>query len=237
MARTEKGEPEKTGFPILTELMPDRLPKVAGIDNAKFKVFEDFRANIQKVLDAQRQNTPADRMPLVLADKTVVGAQELPRDVELLEPNGGTVKVPVHLVSQETYDAIVEKAKKEGREPPPLLRTTLQADLDTLRKQQAAGRPVEPKLEENLTKLMDWWNTYGQSNFSDDEKQLIPARLHGAKTALLYTAVVPLALAVGFMLLILYFFATGGYKQVHLEEAPRGPAPVRPGAPHEAWGR
>ena len=31
--------------------------------------------------------------------------------------------------------------------------------------------------------------------------------------------------------------ATGGYKQVHLEEPTRGPAPVRPGASYEAWGR
>jgi MFS family permease len=236
MARNEKGEPEKTGFPILTEFMPDKLPKVAGIDNAKFKVFEDFKAIVQKVRDAQKQNTPADKMPLVLADKSVVGAQEVTRDVELEDPNGA-VKVPIHFVSQETYDAIAEKAKKEGREPPPLLKTTLQADLDTLRKEKAAGKPVEAKLEENLTKLMEWWNAFGQSNFSDDEKQLIPARLFGAKTALLYTAAVPLALAIGFMLLILYFFATGGYKQVHLEEPPRGPAPVRPGAPADVWGR
>jgi hypothetical protein len=44
------------------------------------------------------------------------------------------------------------------------------------------------------------------------------ARLHGAKTALLYTAVVPAVLAVGFLILIVYFLMTGGYKQVHLED-------------------
>jgi MFS family permease len=236
MAKTDDGKPDEKGFPYVSEIFPNRVPKVAGIDNAKLKVFEDFKANIQKVRDAQKENTPADKVPLVLADRSVVGALEVTRDIELEDPNGA-VKVPVRFVSQETYDAMVEKAKKEGKEPPPLLRTTLQADLDTLRKEKAAGKPVEPKLEESLTKLMDWWNSFGQSNFSDDEKQLIPARLYGAKTALLYTAAVPLVLAIGFMLLIAYFFFTGGYKQVHLEEQPRGPAPVRPGAPHEAWGR
>jgi len=77
----------------------------------------------------------------------------------------------------------------------------------------------------------------GWPHYEEDRQPLVDGRLYGAKSALLYTAVVPLALAIGFMLLIAYFFFTGGYKQVHLEEPPRGPSPVRPGAPAEHWGR
>ena len=48
--------------------------------------------------------------------------------------------------------------------------------------------------------------------------------MYGSKNALLDTAFVPLMLAIGFMLLIAYFYFTGGYKQVHLE----GEKPNRP---------
>ena len=50
------------------------------------------------------------------------------------------------------------------------------------------------------------------------KEYLAPAKLYGSKIALLYTAAVPAALAVGFLLLILYFAAAGGYKQVHLDQ-------------------
>ena len=35
--------------------------------------------------------------------------------------------------------------------------------------------------------------------------------------SLKWTALVPLAMAIGYLLLIVYFKATGGYKQVHIE--------------------
>src|SRR5207249_11557339 len=51
MARKEKNRnlPEKTGFPIVSSILPTQVPPVAGIDNFKLKVFEDFMANIGKV--------------------------------------------------------------------------------------------------------------------------------------------------------------------------------------------
>ena len=68
-----------------------------------------------------------------------------------------------------------------------------------------------------MTKLKTWWDTEGRPHYQEDKGPLIEARLYGAKTALLYTAFAPLALAIGFMFLIIYFALTGGYKQVHLE--------------------
>src|SRR5437660_1457981 len=46
MAKNDKGEPEKTGFPLVSSVAPDKVPPVAGIDNAKYKVFEDHLAHV-----------------------------------------------------------------------------------------------------------------------------------------------------------------------------------------------
>ncbi|MDB5311898.1 MAG: transporter [Gemmataceae bacterium] len=162
VAKTEKGEAEKTPFPIMTSIFPAQVPPVAGIDNAKLKVFEDYTA----------------------------------------------------------YLAKAEQPKKEGKALPSGPATTLEADLETLAKQKTEGKLVEPKLEQNLTGLKKWWDTEGLPNYDADKVPLKEAKLYGAKTALLYTAVVPAGLAVGFLILIAYFVLTGGYKQVHLEDEP-----------------
>jgi MFS family permease len=161
VARNEDGELDKRGFPLVTAVFPNQVPPVAGIDGAKFKVFEDYKG----------------------------------------------------------YLARVEAAKAQGQEPPKGPATTLEADLETLRRQKAEGRTVGAKLEENLTKLHEWWVKEGQPNFERDKEPLLDARLYGAKTALLYTAVAPVILALGFLILILYFIATGGYKQIHLHDS------------------
>jgi MFS family permease len=153
MATNDKGEPDKKGFPYLSDILPNAVPLVAGIDNAKFKVFEDYA--------------------------------------------GG-------------FDA-------DGKRKPDA-KTTLESDLDTIARQEKEGKKVESKLKETLTKLHNWWQSEGKPFYERDKKVLVDARLYGAKTALLYTAAVPLALAIGFLILIVYFMLSGGYKQVHLEE-------------------
>ena len=45
------------------------------------------------------------------------------------------------------------------------------------------------------------------------------AVIYGARMSLKWTALVPLIMAAGYLLLILYFRSKGGYKQIHLEEA------------------
>jgi len=218
MARTASGEPDAKGFPFVTSIFPSQVPAVAGIDNGKFKVFEDFKGNLATVRKAEKEKLAADKMPLMLADKAVLGEDaDVTREFNLLE-GGQPVKVTVTFISQEAYDKLAETAKKENKVPPPLLKTTLQADLGTLNKEKAAGKPVEPKLEENLTKMNTWWDKDGLANFSADEEPLEKARLYGAKTALTYTAIVPAILAIGFLLLIFYFLAIGGYKQVHIDD-------------------
>lgn len=61
-----------------------------------------------------------------------------------------------------------------------------------------------------------WWQAVGQPNAAKDKPPIDEARLYGGKTALLYTAALPATMAVGYLLLLLYFMARGGYKPVHL---------------------
>jgi MFS family permease len=153
---------KENGFPILSEYAPATAPKVAGLDNAKLKVFDDHKGNLAKG----------------------------------------------------------EAAKAAGQAAPTDLMTTVEADLATLKKEKDAGKPVPEKLEQSLTALKAWWDKDGLPNVDKDRAPLDAARDHGAKTALYYTAAVPAALAVGFLILLLIFAAKGGYKQVHLEGAP-----------------
>lgn len=157
----EKGTPtgekklDKKGFPLITSVLPSEVPAVAGLDNSKLKVFDDWGS----VIDADGK-------------------------------------------------------RKEGK------KTTLESDLETIAKSEQEGKPVEAKLKQNLTDLKKWWDKEGEPNYKADKPKLDEARLYGAKEALLYTSVVPAVLAVGFLILIIYFVMTGGYKQVHLEETP-----------------
>jgi MFS family permease len=135
-----------SGFPLVSDLAPGTAPKIAGLDNAKLKMFDDYAGSKDK---------------------------------------GG--------------------------------KTSVEADLETIAKEKAAGKPTEAKLEQELTARLGWWTATGKPNFDADQGPLNAARDYGAKTALLYTAAVPAALAAGFLLLLLYFAAVGGYKQVHIE--------------------
>lgn len=58
-----------------------------------------------------------------------------------------------------------------------------------------------------------------ETELTDAEKSVRAAVIHGGRMSLKWTALVPLAMAIGYLLLIIYFKATGGYKQVHIEAA------------------
>ncbi|HEU0008766.1 MAG TPA: MFS transporter [Verrucomicrobiae bacterium] len=91
--------------------------------------------------------------------------------------------------------------------------TQLQKDIGILEK---SGRKLSD--DPNVEKLSNWW-AGAKAEAATDKEPVNTATLHGGKAALKRTALVPLAMAVGYLLLILYFKARGGYKQVHIEEA------------------
>jgi MFS family permease len=70
------------------------------------------------------------------------------------------------------------------------------------------------KLEENpaLYNLQKWWEKEGRPHSDQDFPVIEAARLHGGKQALTWTAYIPAAMAVGYLLLVLYFVIRGGYK-------------------------
>lgn len=70
------------------------------------------------------------------------------------------------------------------------------------------------KLEDHkeLNSLNAWWLKEGKDNADKDKAPLEAARLHGGKTALTWTAVVPATMALCFLALLLLFRAQGGYQ-------------------------
>jgi MFS family permease len=72
------------------------------------------------------------------------------------------------------------------------------------------------RTDKNLESLNQWWEEQGRENAHTDKPIVRAATLHGDRMALTWTAAVPAAMAVGYLLLLLYFMARGGYKQVHI---------------------
>ena len=72
------------------------------------------------------------------------------------------------------------------------------------------------KKDEKVQALASWWDE-AQKSKETDKKVVDPAVLYGGRMALLITSYVPLTMAVLYLLLILYFKVTGGYKAVHIE--------------------
>ncbi len=59
------------------------------------------------------------------------------------------------------------------------------------------------------------------AELTETEKPVRAAVIYGGRMSLKWTALVPLTMAVVYLLLILYFRAIGGYRQVHIESAGR----------------
>lgn len=84
----------------------------------------------------------------------------------------------------------------------------LKTDLANLASKGMSSPPAE--------KLETWWTDTGKKHATTDKPDVVKAQLVGGKDALYVTAAVPAAMAIGYLLLLLYFKATGGYKQVHI---------------------
>ncbi len=74
----------------------------------------------------------------------------------------------------------------------------------------------ENRQDANQTQLAEWWSA-AKDHAKEDLKPVQDAGIVGGKMALKLTAYVPAAMAVCYLLLILYFKSIGGYKAVHIE--------------------
>ncbi len=90
---------------------------------------------------------------------------------------------------------------------------------------QKVGALVE---KENAVAAAKAETQTAETPLTAEEQQVLDARIYGGRMALKWTAVVPLTMAVGYLILLLYFRATGGYKQVHITaaDALRSPIPT-----------
>ena len=79
-----------------------------------------------------------------------------------------------------------------------------------------AALTKEHKKDANHDALAEWWGT-AQASAGIDAAPVTGATLEGGRMALKITAAVPALMALLYLLLILYFKATGGYKAVHIE--------------------
>lgn len=77
--------------------------------------------------------------------------------------------------------------------------------------------------DKNLLSLKKWWDTDGKPNAVADLAKVGAAELDGGKKALLWTAAVPAIMAVCYLLLLIYYSLTGGYKQIHIADEEVGP--------------
>jgi MFS family permease len=75
----------------------------------------------------------------------------------------------------------------------------------------------DEKKDENLDKLNAWWSS-AKAAAAQDKPIVNEANLYGGKKALEMTSYVPLAMAVCYLLLIIYFRSIGGYKALHVKE-------------------
>jgi hypothetical protein len=81
----------------------------------------------------------------------------------------------------------------------------------------------KPPVAEEIEELHEWWTVKAKSFAAADKPPVIEAGIYGGRKALELTAYVPLAMAVLYLLLVVYFRATGGYKQVEIHHQGEGP--------------
>jgi MFS family permease len=86
---------------------------------------------------------------------------------------------------------------------------TLEGDLQMLRdRNETVPEPVE--------ELAQWWRTVGEPNEPVDRVPVGESRIHGMRMALKLTAGVPAFMFVGYLILVIYFRARGGYTTVEI---------------------
>jgi hypothetical protein len=109
------------------------------------------------------------------------------------------------LTNYQAIQNAKEQAAKDGQ--------TLSAEKTTLQLQQDIDLLAKQgKTSDELEKRLKWWESVGQPHAAQDFPLITDVRVYGGKTALTWTAAVPAAMAVCYLLLIFYFVLRGGYK-------------------------
>jgi hypothetical protein len=86
---------------------------------------------------------------------------------------------------------------------------SLESELEMLR--QRSEIPPQPVAE-----LHQWWTSVGEPNEPVDRQPVAESRIHGMRMALKLTAAVPALMFLGYLILVIYFRARGGYTTVEI---------------------
>ncbi len=143
------------------------------------------------------ESTGLDGTKVALLDlytKKETEAKELQKiDAEVASGGSAVDKIPL------------EKKRAKARDAVDLASAELERTLTKLRTSE------NPEQKQHAA----WWDTNKQFA-GEDSKPIDNAGLYGGRMALKWTALVPATMAVLYLLLILYFRFTGGYKKVAL---------------------
>jgi hypothetical protein len=91
------------------------------------------------------------------------------------------------------------------------------ADRGAQLREDLAKKPNDPALQA----LSRWYATVEAPHADTDQPAVTAAVVHGGRRALQVTSAIPVAMAACFLLLVIYFAATGGYKAIHLDSSGR----------------
>jgi len=114
--------------------------------------------------------------------------------------------------SESRFGPFPEIRGLDGAKVGVLLEPDGAAELErTVERLEDQGRTVEA-----VERLDRWWESTGRPNAAVDQGPVSEARIYGGRMALKWTAVVPALMALGYLILIVYFRARGGYRPVEL---------------------
>jgi len=121
-----------------------------------------------------------------------------------------------HFLQDKAPPTFTRYRAKEEESPYPFLPRVAGLDNAKVGVLDDNGKKLAEELEskpddKSLLELADWWNEAKEMK-DRDKVPVREARLYGGKTALEWTAAVPAVMAVGYLILIFYFLAKGGYK-------------------------
>lgn len=78
---------------------------------------------------------------------------------------------------------------------------------------QEQGETIPP----SIASLKSWWDSTGSEFQSVDKGPVEEAKIYGGRKALQWTAAVPAAMFLGYLILVIYFRSQGGYKTVEID--------------------
>jgi len=128
------------------------------------------------------------------------------------DKNGFLLFQPIEGLDGSKVAVVTDKASGADKSIPAGTPTPAATLKDDLKK-----NPNDP----NLKTLDQWYTTTEEPHVASDEKPVSDAVIFGGRRALQITAAIPVAMAICYLLLVLYFAARGGYKAIRLDSSGR----------------